>query len=103
MIVRGRNDITCGMRWHERPKRQADKEEIAFQTLDKGVLACAKPRTLHHICDGLVQEEIGRVGCNGPERTPLSSRQKSGLQMGPANPVFRSQTDAGLRPLYSCR
>jgi hypothetical protein len=43
---------------HEYAKRQLAKEGIAFAALDNGVLSCADPRRLQHICDGLSAAKI---------------------------------------------
>lgn len=38
---------------HEYVKRQREKEGIAYQALDNGILSCADPRRLQALCDGL--------------------------------------------------
>ena len=43
---------------HEYAKRQLEKEGIAFEALDNGVLSCANPKRLQEICDGLDAAKI---------------------------------------------
>jgi hypothetical protein len=43
---------------HEYVKRQLEKEGIAYQALDNGILSCADPRRLQAICDGLSGAKI---------------------------------------------
>jgi hypothetical protein len=43
---------------HEYLKRQLDKEGIAFQALDNGILSCADPQRMQQIADGLCAEKI---------------------------------------------
>ena len=43
---------------HEYTKRQLEKEGIAYQALDNGVLSCIDPQRLQQICDGLSAEKI---------------------------------------------
>jgi len=38
---------------HEYVKSQREKEGIAYQALDNGILSCADPRRLQALCDGL--------------------------------------------------
>jgi hypothetical protein len=46
---------------NEYAKCQLSKRGIAFEALDNGVRACAKPRTLQSICDGLDAAKIDRL------------------------------------------
>jgi len=46
---------------HEYVKRQLDKEGIAFEALDNGILSCADPRRLQQLCDGLSATKIDRL------------------------------------------
>ena len=46
---------------HEYAKRQLEREGIAYQALDNGVLSCADPQRLQQICDGLSAEKIDRL------------------------------------------
>jgi hypothetical protein len=46
---------------HEYAKRQLEREGIAYQALDNGVLSCADPHRLQQICDGLSAEKIDRL------------------------------------------
>jgi hypothetical protein len=43
---------------HEYLKRQLAREGIAFEALDNGVLACADPKRLQQLCDGLSPAKI---------------------------------------------
>jgi len=43
---------------HEYVKRQLEKEGLAYQALDNGILSCADPRRLQQICDDLSGEKI---------------------------------------------
>jgi hypothetical protein len=43
---------------HEYVKRQLAKEKIAFEALDNGILACANPKRLQELCDGLSAAKI---------------------------------------------
>jgi hypothetical protein len=43
---------------HEYVKRQLEKERIAYQALDNGILSCADPGRLQEICDDLSAEKI---------------------------------------------
>src|SRR3954466_12390153 len=43
---------------HEYVKRQLAKEGIAFEALDNGILSCADPRRLQHLCDDLSAPKI---------------------------------------------
>jgi hypothetical protein len=43
---------------HEYAKRQLEKEGIAYEALDNGVLSCADPERLQTICDGLTSHKI---------------------------------------------
>jgi hypothetical protein len=43
---------------HEYAKRQLEREGIAYQALDNGVLSCARPRRLQTICNGLSASRI---------------------------------------------
>ena len=43
---------------HEYAKRQLDREKIAYQALDNGIQACANPKRLQAICDGLSADKI---------------------------------------------
>jgi hypothetical protein len=43
---------------HEYVKKQLDKEGIAYQALDNGILSCADPRRLQTLCEGLSAEKI---------------------------------------------
>jgi hypothetical protein len=46
---------------HEYAKRQLERQGIAYQALDNGVLSCADPRQLQQICDGLSAATIDRL------------------------------------------
>ncbi|MGC1888381.1 MAG: hypothetical protein WA709_20185 [Stellaceae bacterium] len=46
---------------HEYAKRQWERQGIAYQALDNGVLSCADPQRLQQICDGLSAETIDRL------------------------------------------
>jgi hypothetical protein len=46
---------------HEYVKRQLAKEGIAFEALDNGVLSCANPKRLQHICAGLSAAKIAAL------------------------------------------
>lgn len=46
---------------HEYAKRQWERQGIAYQALDNGVLSCANPQRLQQICDGLSAETIDRL------------------------------------------
>ena len=46
---------------HEYAKRQLERQGIAYQALDNGVLSCADPQRLQQICDGLSAEKIDRL------------------------------------------
>jgi hypothetical protein len=46
---------------HEYVKRQLAKEVIAFEALDNGVRACARPRRLQELCDGLSAAKIDQL------------------------------------------
>jgi hypothetical protein len=46
---------------HEYAKRQLEREGIAYQALDNGVLSCADPQRLQQICDRLSAEKIDRL------------------------------------------
>jgi hypothetical protein len=46
---------------HEYAKRQLEREGIAYQALDNGVLSCADPQRLQQICDGLSADKIDRL------------------------------------------
>jgi hypothetical protein len=46
---------------HEYAKRQLERQAIAYQALDNGVLSCANPQRLQQICDGLSAEKIDRL------------------------------------------
>jgi hypothetical protein len=43
---------------HEYVKRQLEKEHIAYEALDNGILSCADPQRLQEICNGLSGEKI---------------------------------------------
>lgn len=43
---------------HEYAKRQLEREGIAYEALDNGVLSCARPRRLQAICNGLSASRI---------------------------------------------
>jgi len=43
---------------HEYVKRQLDKEGIAYEALDNGILSCADPQRLQQICDDLSAAKI---------------------------------------------
>jgi hypothetical protein len=43
---------------HEYVKRQLNKEGIAFEALDNGILTCANPKRLQQLCDGLSAAKI---------------------------------------------
>ena len=43
---------------HEYAKRQLARHGIAFEALDNGILSCADPVRLQHICDSLSAEKI---------------------------------------------
>jgi hypothetical protein len=43
---------------HEYAKRQLEREGIAYEALDNGVLSCARPRRLQAICNGLCASRI---------------------------------------------
>ena len=43
---------------HEYAKRQLERQGIAYQALDNGVLSCVDPQRLQQICDGLSAEKI---------------------------------------------
>ena len=46
---------------HEYAKRQLERQGIAYQALDNGVLSCADPQRLQQICDDLSTEKIDRL------------------------------------------
>ena len=46
---------------HEYAKRQLERQGIAYQALDNGILSCADPQRLQQICDGLSAETIDRL------------------------------------------
>jgi hypothetical protein len=46
---------------HEYAKRQLEREGIAYQALDNGVLSCENPKRLQEICDGLSAAKIDRL------------------------------------------
>src|SRR6266513_6138469 len=46
---------------HEYAKRQLERQGIAYQALDNGVLSCADPQRLQQICDGLSADKIDRL------------------------------------------
>jgi hypothetical protein len=46
---------------HEYAKRQLEREGIAYEALDNGVLSCADPRRPQQICDGLSADKIDRL------------------------------------------
>jgi hypothetical protein len=46
---------------HEYAKRQLEREGIAYQALDNGVLSCEDPKRLQEICDGLSATKIDRL------------------------------------------
>jgi hypothetical protein len=46
---------------HEYLKRQLDREGIAYQTLDNGLLSCADPVRMQELCDGLDAPKIEGV------------------------------------------
>ena len=46
---------------HEYVKRQLEKEGIAYQALDNGILSCADPRRLQALCDDLSGEKIAAL------------------------------------------
>jgi hypothetical protein len=43
---------------HEYVKRQLEKEGIAYQALDNGILSCSAPQRLQALCDHLAAEKI---------------------------------------------
>ena len=46
---------------HEYAKRQLARRGIAFEALDNGILSCADPRRLQHICDTLSGDKINAL------------------------------------------
>jgi hypothetical protein len=46
---------------HEYLKRQLEKEGIAYETLDNGLLSCADPARMQELCDGLDAPTIDGV------------------------------------------
>jgi hypothetical protein len=46
---------------HEYAKRQLERQGIAYQALDNGVLSCADHQRLQQICDGLSADKIDRL------------------------------------------
>ena len=46
---------------HEYAKRQLEKEGIAYEALDNGVLTCAEPARLQQILDDLDETKIERM------------------------------------------
>jgi hypothetical protein len=46
---------------HEYVKCQLEKEGIAFEALDNGILTCANPRRLQQLCDGLSASKIDKL------------------------------------------
>ena len=46
---------------HEYVKRQLEKEGIAYESLDNGILSCSDPQRLQEICDGLDEDKIEAV------------------------------------------
>jgi hypothetical protein len=46
---------------HEYVKRQLQRQGIAFEALDNGILSCSDPRRLQQICDGLTPKKIDRM------------------------------------------
>lgn len=59
---------------HEWAKRQLDRERIAYEALDNGLLSCAAPERLQQICDSLGPEQIDRVFRKWLNRIPLPLR-----------------------------
>ena len=46
---------------HEWAKRQLEKKQIAYESLDNGFLSCAEPAKLQQICDSLGPQQIDQV------------------------------------------
>jgi hypothetical protein len=55
---------------HEYAKRQLEREGIAFQALDNGVLSCENPKRLQEICDDLSAAKIDRLLRKWLQRLP---------------------------------
>jgi hypothetical protein len=55
---------------HEYAKRQLEREAIAFQPLDNGVLSCKNPKRLQEICDALSAAKIDRLLRKWLQRLP---------------------------------
>ncbi len=47
-----------GLNGHEYAKRQLARKGIPFEALDNGILSCAEPARVQHICDDLSAEKI---------------------------------------------
>jgi hypothetical protein len=85
---------------HEYVKRQLEKEGIAYQALDNGILSCAGPGRLQKICDGLSGEKIAALLVKWLRRLPppfTAFDQQAGycyhlsmLQADSPSPKFRS-------------
>jgi len=55
---------------HEYLKRQLDKEGIAYQALDNGILSCEDPERMQQIADGLSAEKIADLLFKWQKRLP---------------------------------
>lgn len=55
---------------HEYAKRQLEREGIAFEALDNGVLSCENPKRLQEICDELSAAKIDRLLRKWLQRLP---------------------------------
>jgi hypothetical protein len=55
---------------HEYLKRQLDKEGIAYEALDNGVLSCENPQRMQEIADGLSAEKISDLLHKWQQRLP---------------------------------
>lgn len=61
---------------HEWAKRQLEKQDIAFETLDNGFRSCADPEKLQQTCDRLGPEDIDRLFRKWLDRLPLPLNRK---------------------------
>lgn len=61
---------------HEWAKRQLEKREIGFETLDNGFLSCEEPEKLQQICDLLGPPSIDRFYRKWLRRLPLPLSRK---------------------------
>ena len=74
---------------HEYVKRQLEKEGIAFEALDNGILSCADPQRLQQLCTQVAGPAAASVQPPRPAGRPALSR------VGAAGGVL---AHAGVRP-----